>query len=290
MIRDFEYHRPGDLAEAGRLLGALPHAHILAGGTDLLVDAESGIRDVRHVVSLRGITGLDGIEEREGLVSIGSACTAASIQASTVLRNCFPELVELVGVFACPQVRTVATAGGNICSAVPCGDFPALLMALDASVELVSPKGSRRVALRDFFTGPRETVRDPVEILTRIMVPLKAPTAAACYMKYQRRASNSLAVTGVAALLDLRDSRCHTARIVLGAVAPVHLPADRAALHLKGKEPTRETIEEAAELAAAAARPITDIRGGDDYRRQLVRVLCRRVLLRIVEQLRKEAR
>lgn len=283
MLPAFEYHRPASLPQACRLLNRLPEAWVLAGGTDLLVDLSNGLKVARNVISLRGINGLEEIREiKEGL-SIGAACTARRIESSPLIGSHFPELVELVQVFASPPVRTLATVGGNLCSAVACGDFPVLLIALGARVELISTEGKRRLDLGDFFSGNRRTMRRRDEVLSRILVPLKPPTAQAVYLKFQRRASNSLAVAGVAVYLDLQEGICRKARVVLGAVAPTPLVAAAAAAALEGNRPDEDTITRAAELARKAARPISDLRGSAEYRRELVEVLTRRALQKVID-------
>ncbi len=286
MLKTFDYHRPDNLKEACRLLAEIPEAQVLAGGTDLLVDLEAGLRRAQHVISLKGIPALDRIRETDTQLSLGAACTARTLQLSPVLEHHFPEIIDMLADFASPQVRTRATVGGNICSAVPCADLPVILIALGAEVELVSGQGSRVILLKEFFTGPREMALQKGEILTRILVPKKPPTAAACYLKYQRRDSNSLAVAGVATYLDIRDGICRETRIVLGAVAPTPLLARRAGASLKGKKVDEEAIEQAASLAREEARPITDVRGTADYRRELVAVLTGRALKQVVEKLK----
>lgn len=281
-MRDFEYHRPGDLKEACALLAELDEPQVLAGGTDLLVDIDSGIRRASHVISLSRLDELSLIEQVDSKISIGSGCTAQMVEESRLIREEFPELAGMVQMFASPQVRTRATVGGNICSAVACADFPVILMALGAGVELVSSKGVRQVALKDFFVHNRETVRRPDEILTRIFLTPMPSGASARYEKFRRRSSNSLAVASVGVYVHLERERCLEARIVLGAVAPTPLMAVKAARFLKGKAVTGEVIAGAAERAKGEAKPITDVRGTREFRRELVSVLTRRALEKCV--------
>ncbi|MFQ6615732.1 MAG: FAD binding domain-containing protein [Fidelibacterota bacterium] len=281
-MKNFHYHRPADLNEACSLLAGLQEAQVLAGGTDLLVDIDSGIRQASHVISLKGLEELSLIEKVDSTIFIGSGCTAHMVERSPLVRETLPELAGMVVTFASPQVRTRATVGGNICSAVACGDFPVILMALGAEVELVSSKGIRRVSLKDFFIDNRETIRRGDEILTRIVVPSKPPGAAARYEKFRRRASNSLAVVSVAAYVHLEGGKCVEARIVLGAVAPTPLMAEKASRFLEGKALTGEVIAGAAQRAKSEAKPITDVRGTREFRRDLVDVLVRRAIRKCV--------
>ena len=278
MPASYEYHRPRDLAEACRLLAELPEAHVLAGGTDLLFDIDADVRRAQHVVSVQELDDLSQIRAADDGLSIGAGCTASEVQASALVQEHFPEMAEIVFDFASPQVRNRATVAGNICSAVPCSDFPVILISLGASVELQSQRGPRIVRLLEFFTGPRQTVRETDEILTRILIPKKKPGSGAAYLKFQRRASNSLSVASAAAFLATADGVCSEARIVLGAVAPIPLLAREASASLAGQPVTAETIEQAAAIAREEAMPITDVRGSVDFRRELVQVLTRRAL------------
>jgi carbon-monoxide dehydrogenase medium subunit len=289
MPQTYEYHRPGDTAEACRLLAELRDAQVLAGGTDLLFDLEAGLRRARHVVSLKQIDELKQIHDQKERISIGAGCTAREVQSSPLVGKFFPEITEMVVTFASPQIRARATVAGNICSAVPCGDFPVILIALGAEAELSSTRGTRRVMLAEFFAGPRETVRETDELLTRILIPKKPPGSGACHSKFQRRASNSLAVASAGVFLRVENGTCREARVVLGAVAPVPLLAERAGDALTGKTPSPETIARAAEIARDEARPISDVRGSEGFRRELVYVLTHRALTRVVEKLERQS-
>ena len=284
MPANYEYHRPRDLAEACRLLAELPEAHVLAGGTDLLFDIDADVRRAQHVISVQDLEDLRHIRTTDDGLSIGAGCTASDVQDSALVREHFPEMSEIVSEFASPQVRNRATVAGNICSAVPCGDFPVILISLGASVELESERGSRAVKLVEFFTGPRETVRETDEILTRILIPGKRPGSGVAYLKFQRRASNSLAVASAGAFLALADGTCNEARVVLGAVAPIPLLAQKASAALEGEPVSPEAIARAAAIARDEAMPITDVRGSVDFRRELVQVLTQRALTQALER------
>jgi CO/xanthine dehydrogenase FAD-binding subunit len=277
-VPDYDYHRATTLDGACRLLEELPGAQILAGGTDLVVDVDTGIRQAEHLVSVRDIPELRQIELQEHRLSIGAGCTATEVERSDLIREHLPELAEMVVKFASPQIRNRATLAGNICSAVACGDFPPVLMALGGSVELLSRAGRREVLLEDFFVGNRQTVRKESELITRIFVALKPDGAAADYQKFRRRAANSLGVASVAVYLELKDGICRAARIVLGAVAPTPMLATRASKFLEGGPVDASAIEKAADLAREEARPINDLRATAEYRRDLVQVLTMRAI------------
>jgi carbon-monoxide dehydrogenase medium subunit len=259
-------------------MAELPQVQVLAGGTDLLVDVDSGLRQAENVVAINDISELKKIRLVDDKLSIGAVCRAAAVESDALVREHLPELAAMVLLFASPQIRNRATLAGNICSAVPCGDFPPMLMSLGAEIELCSSRGSRLLPLREYFVGNRETVRQSDEILTRILVPMKPERAAATYLKFRRRASNSLALVSVAAYLELSDDVCNQARIVLGSVAPIPLAATEAGASLEGKTIDDATITAAAEIASHESQPISDLRGSEQYRRQLVRVLTERAV------------
>ncbi len=283
-----ELHEPTDLAQAADLLARFPgRARLLAGGTDLIVDLKSARTSAEHLVSLNRIESLRGIENQSGL-RIGAMTTIAEIERSPLIGGPFVALREAARQMASPQVRHLATIGGNIASAVPCADLPPVLGVLDAALVLWSPGGSRRVALTEFFIGPRQTIRREEELLVAILVPAPRPRFGAAYERFALREGNSIAVASVAASLTLgRNDSITAARIMLGAVAPVPLPVRDAEPVLCGRR-LDEGIDRAAEVAMEAAQPISDVRGSAAFRRRLVGVLTRRAL-RAAHQRAREA-
>jgi carbon-monoxide dehydrogenase medium subunit len=160
-----------------------------------------------------------------------------------------------------------------------CADLPPILTAMNAAVTLWSPQGERDVALEDFFTGPRETVRRDDEVLTAIRVPKRPPGFGAAYARFAQRDGNAIAVAGVAASLLLEGGdTVREARVVLSAVAPVPKLVRAAGDALAGRRPDEQAFRAAATAARVAAEPISDVRGSADFRRDLVEVLTRRAL------------
>ncbi len=279
-VPDVELHEAATLTEAGALLKRLaPPVRLLAGGTDLLVDLKTGRINAQHLVSLRRVPGLRGVAESAEGLQIGALTTIAQLLASPAVRGRYAALHDAASQMAAPQVRNLATVGGNLASAVPCADLPPILMAMNALVRLWSPTGERDVPLDQFFTGPRQTARRDDEVLTAVLVPNPPPRFGAAYARFALRDGNAIAVAAVAAslLLDL-DGTVHDARIVLGAVAPVPLFAQDAAKTLLNAPPNEEAFQRAAAAAMAAAQPISDVRGSAEFRRELVGVLTKRAL------------
>ncbi|MEW6249922.1 MAG: xanthine dehydrogenase family protein subunit M [Planctomycetota bacterium] len=279
-LPDFQLHEPATLDEAAALLVRYGRAaRVLAGGTDLLVDLKTGRVRVGHLIALRRLEALRGVRETAAGVSIGALTTITELAAAPLVLARLPALADAAAEMAGPQIRNVATVGGNIASAVPCADLPPVLIALGASVVLVSGAGRRELPLEGFFRGPRQTLSRDEEMLVEVRVPHQPPCSGAAYARLGLRAGNAIPVAAVAASLSLdRDGRVAAARIVLGAVAPVPRLVPAAAEALSGRPASEERFAAGARLAREAAEPISDVRGSAEYRRALVEVLARRAL------------
>jgi len=278
-LPDFDYYAPETLKEACSLLARLNGgASVLAGGTDLLSHMKNELISPKALVSLRRIKGLDTIAyvAEKGLV-IGARATHNDLAGSQVLRERYPALPETARVMANNQIRNRGTIGGNIVSAVPSADLPPILIALGASVVIEGPNGTRTVLLEQFFVGPRCSIIAADEVLAGIVIPDQATTGSA-YCKFGLRRSGALAVVGVAASVVADGASVTQARIVLGAVAPTPLRARQAEKLLAGNAVTESLLEEAGRSAANECRPISDIRGPEEYRRDMVRVFTKRAL------------
>jgi len=278
---DFTLYDPVSISEALDLLrrhgdGALP----LAGGTDLLVRIKKGLVRPRVLVNLKGIAALDGMRMEGGRVSLGPLVTLAAVAKSPVLREHVPVLVETAGRMASVQIRNLATVGGNIGNASPAADLGPPLAALDAAVQVSGAGGVREAKVADFLTGPGVCARAPDELITGVSVPACGPGERAVYLKYSLRRAHDIALVGVAVWLRLADGIIEDCRIALGAVGPTVVRAREAENALRGASVAGVPLAEAGELAAAAARPIDDVRAKAAYRREITRVLVARALAR----------
>jgi carbon-monoxide dehydrogenase medium subunit len=279
----FEYHAPASVAKALDLMAQYKNSgRFIAGGTDLLVAMKKREITPRHLISLSGIAALKGITlDKKGGVKIGALTTLAEIERSDIIQKQFLPLRDAIDVMASAQVRSLATIGGNLCSAVPSADTAPPLIALNASLKLVGPRGDRNVPVEAFFTGPKETIRKANEILTAIMIPKIDTVSAGCYLKLMRRHAMDLAIVGVAAYLklDREKKTCLEARIALGAVAPTPIRVPEVEALLINKAIDEKVIKEAARLAGMQCRPISDIRASLEYRCSMVEVLTRRAVM-----------
>ena len=279
-VPDIELHETATLEEAAALMNRYaPDARLLAGGTDLLVDLKTARVSVGHLVSIKRIDALRGVSETDGSLRIGALTTITQLDRAPIVQQRFPSLLEATRQMAAPQIRNVATVGGNIASAVPCADLPPILTAMNASVVLWSPAGERDVPLETFFVGARQTVRRADEVLTAVLVPQQPPGFGAAYARFALRDGNAIAVAAVAAglLLD-GNNTVRDARIVLGAVAAIPKLVESAGGALVDQSPDEGAFRRAADAAMEAAEPISDVRGSADFRRELVGVLTRRAL------------
>lgn len=295
-LPDIELHQPRTLEEACETLARCgADARPLAGGTDLLVDLKTGRLRVGHLVSLRQIPGLSGAAEHNGGLRIGALTTITQLDRRLRAAPRFACLREATTQMAGPQIRNLATVGGNLAAAVPCADLPPILTAMNATVALWScapdsrgqaagdtrgrAGNERLVPLEAFLAGPRQTVRREDEVLTEVRVPRPPPGFGAAYARFALRDGNAIAVAAVAASLRLDEAGVvRAARVVLGAVAPVPLLVDQVERVLVGRPAEEQTFAAVAELARDAAQPISDVRGSADFRRELVEVLTRRAL------------
>jgi CO/xanthine dehydrogenase FAD-binding subunit len=278
-MKPFEYFAPATLPEACQLLAAHNgEARVIAGGTDLLLKMKAGTLRAapQAVVNIKRLPELRGISNLQSLISIGALTTLEALRRSPLLREHFPALVQAANTMASVQVRNLATVGGNLCNAAPSADLAPILIALEAVAVISGPPGERRVPLDEFFVGPGQTVLAPGELLLAIEVP--PPAGRSLYLKHAPRQHMDIAVVGVGLSLQLEAGCCESARVVLGAVAPIPWRARRAEAELTGGRLTADRIGRAARLAAEEAQPIDDVRGTAWYRRRMVEVLTRRGL------------
>ncbi len=288
-MRPFEYFEPATLADTVALLGRYNgQAHILAGGTDLLVEIKEQLKQPDYIVNIKKISGLDRLsyDEADGL-RMGALVTVRRIETSPLVQAKYGGLAQAARDLASIQVRCRATVAGNICRASPSADTLPPLIADGAVVKLFGPQGERVIPLEAFFTGPGKTVLARDEVLTEIAVPAPPPQTGKVYLKHGRRKAMELATVGVAVSLTLTGDVCQEVRIVLGAVAPTPLCARQAETVLRGQVVDEAAISAVAEAAQAESRPISDVRSSADYRREMVRVLTARAVQQAVKAGRK---
>lgn len=276
-MKKFDYYQPRSLKEAFTLMERCGgRARYIAGGTDLIVRIKQKAVQTDALISLRGIESLGGLHVNGGL-SLGSMTLFRELERSGSLAKSYPALVQAASVLANPQVRNVATIGGNLCNAAPSADCAPPLLVLDATLVLEGPGGERRIGVEDFFGGPGATCMNSSEILTHIEVPLPGRTTGMCFLKIGR-VSQDIAVANAAALVVMEGKKCRKCRLSAGAVAPVPLRLKEVETLLEGQEITPELLEEVARATSRAVHPITDVRSTEAYRRHISGVLVKRAI------------
>ena len=275
MLNITAYHCPTTISEAGALLADEGRA-IIAGGTDLLVNPRYMV-GVREVVDIRKL-GLDYIHRQEDWLIIGAGTTMRTVaRHPEVQALASGVLAQGAALCASPNIRNTATLAGNVASALPSADTPPPLLTLDAQVVLVGTQGERVVPLEQFFLGPGKSVCQR-EMIRELRIPLEN-TSAMCGGFYKIfRTAEDISIVNAAASLVIHDGIITSARLVVGAVAPIPLRVRRAEEALVGRSPTEETLQRAAEIARAETRPISDQRASADYRRRVSGVAALRAL------------
>ena len=272
MPSELGYQAPATVEEA-LALQAESGAAFLLGGTDLLPQIRAGRRRPRHLIDLKRIGALAGIRETgDGGLAIGAAVPMADVETHPAVLARFPLLAECVATVGAWPLRQRATLAGNVCNASPAADAAIALLALDALFTVASAAGTRTVEAAGFFRGPGRTALLPGELLTGIRLPAASAGLSGRYLRLSRRKGMDLAT--VAVLVGRRDGPLPAWRIGLVAVAPTPLRVRAAEQLLEAKGAA--AADEAAEVAVDACRPIDDVRGSADYRREMVGVLVRR--------------
>jgi CO/xanthine dehydrogenase FAD-binding subunit len=275
IAHQFEYVKPGTLREGIKTLARYGNrAQVLAGGTDLigLISDDKLLPEV--VVDIKGIAGLDKIEFKNGVLTIGALVTFSDLRDSPVIAKKFPVIREMTGWLASVGIRNRATMVGNLCSAVPCCDSGPILQVYDASVLIAGPNGKCKVPLSEWFVGPRKTVLKRGEIATGVAVPLPKKKHGACFVKLRRYEGENLAQASVTVLTLAGKSY----RVSFGAVAPRPIRSEKIEALLEGRELTDDLIRQAVKLLPEEIVPITDIRATKDYRLHMTGVMLERGL------------
>ncbi|MEU9801311.1 FAD binding domain-containing protein [Streptomyces sp. NPDC051000] len=260
---DSVFLRPGDLSEALRLLRERPDAVVVAGSTDWGVEVNIRARRARCVIAVDRLPELRELRVESDHVEIGAAQTLTEIERR--LDGTVPLLAELFPQFASRLIRNSATLGGNLGTGSPIGDSPPVLLALEASLVLAGADGEREVPLADYFTGYRQSVRRPDELIRAVRVPLPLSPVTA-FHKIAKRRFDDISSVAVAFALDIEGRIVRKARIGLGGVAATPIRAFATEAALEGKPWEAQTVEAAARVLGAQGTPMDDHRASAGYR------------------------
>ncbi|NJC95043.1 MAG: carbon monoxide dehydrogenase [Anaerolineales bacterium] len=287
-MQSFDYEAPQGISEVIQLLaGKNGGARILAGGTDLLVQLREGRRNARLVIDVKNIPELTQItfDPKNGL-RIGAATSCSQICSDPNVSEHFPGLVDAIHLIGGVQIQNRASVGGNLCNASPAADAIPALIVHEAVCHITGLNGTRTLPVEEFCVAPGKNALESGEFLTSISIPTTKERFGAGYLRFIPRNEMDIAVVGAGAsvVLDSDRKRFVSARIALGAVAPTPLLASDAGAFLAGKAVTRENVKEAARMAQAVAKPITDLRGTAEHRKHLCAVLVERALDKAIER------
>jgi carbon-monoxide dehydrogenase medium subunit len=283
VLRPFTLHRPDTAEEACGLLAQLGEDSApYAGGTELLLLMKLGLLRPRHLVDLKRLAGFDAIRTEGGELVIGAAVTHRMVERSGLVQSRWPIVASVARQIANVRVRNVGTLGGNLAFADPHSDLATLLLALQARVELVSPRGRRELAVAEFVRGPWDTARQADEILASVRLASWPPGAVASYVKFGVHERPTLGIALV--LVPGRDGGTRApvadARLAIGCVNPRPARAAKAEARLRGGgvADLEDVSAEVAALAAASVDAADDLHGSADYKREMVAVFVRRAL------------
>lgn len=272
-----EYERATSIEHALALLARYgPDARVLAGGHSLIPMMKLRLAQPEMLVDVNGLTGLRYIRVADGQLCIGALSRHADLLESALAGQYFPILTDAERVIADPIVREWGTVGGALCQADPSEDLSAAFAALKGTMVIRGTDASRMVSVRDFHTGPYETVVAAAELLTEIRLPIRAGGGSS-YMKVARRVGD-WPVGAAGAALWLAGEIVEDVGIGLAAVGARNFAAGEAEDYLRGKPATEEHLARAGEIAAAGCSPVSDQRGPADYKQHLARELTVRAL------------
>jgi 4-hydroxybenzoyl-CoA reductase subunit beta len=319
-LPQFKLLRPRSLQEAVECLGKHASLRVLAGGTDLIPSMRQKLFEPEFVLDIRHIAELKGIRPHSGAgVEIGALTPLSTIERSAFLRDHYPVLTEAAATVASPVLRNMGTIGGNICLDTRClwynqsltwrkgcgfcikkdgdlchvapggakcwaafsGDTPPALLCLNAEVEIAGPSGTRRMPLREFYTGIGDNYRKLAanELLTRVFLPEASADYRGIYRKLRIRGSIDYPLAGVAVVMKRSNGHVSNAQVAITAVNPAPMLVAKAGPLLEGKMVDEALAEAVGELAAKIAKPLTTSALTPEYRREMIRVFTKRAVL-----------
>jgi len=274
------YSRAGSVQEAIGLLQENPEAHLIAGGTDVLVKMQKGKAQFDHLIDIHDIAELNFISENDdGDLAIGPLSCFTDVAESALIRKHIPVLSEAILTIGGPQVRNMATIGGNLCNGVPSADSATPLIALNATVTIEGPDGSRQMPLEDFFLGPSRVALAHHEIMTAIAV--SRDNYAGYYghfYKYAMRDAMDIATIGCSAVCKVENKVLTDLRLAYGVAAPVPIRCKDTEDKIRGRKLSTQLLNDIAEAVQDDVSPRTSWRAAQDFRLQIIATLAHRVV------------
>jgi carbon-monoxide dehydrogenase medium subunit len=279
----FEYFAPTTLDEALEILGRYDEgeAKVLAGGMSLIPVMKLRFAEPRALVDINRIGGLETLAEEDGRLRIGALVRHKTCEQSELLKGRYGALGEAAPQISDPIVRNLGTVAGSLAHADPQGDWGSVMLAVRANVVACSAEGERTIPIDELLQGPFTTSLQANEIITEVSVP-DPGRAGGTYLKLERKVGD-FATVGVAVHVTMSNGTVEQAGIALTGVGPTNIRAEAAEEALTAQALDDDAIEEAARLAASAAQPRTDVRGTEEYKRNVVRIFTARGLRKAKE-------
>ena len=274
------YHRAGSVEEAIRLLQEVPDARLIAGGTDVLVKLHKGKGRYHHLVDIHDIAELNFITlSDDGNIVIGPLTCFTRVSESSVVLKHIPVLSEAIGAIGGPQVRNMATIGGNLCNGVPSADSATPLIALNAQLTITGPEGPRQMPLEEFFLGPGSVALEPCEILTAIKVTRDNYAGYhGHFCKYAMRDAMDIATIGCSAVCRLKDGVLKDLRLAFGTAAPVPIRCKTAEKKARGRKVSQKLLDDISKTVVDDVSPRSSWRAAREFRLQIIATLAQRVV------------
>ena len=274
------YYSPQSLDEALNLLTEHKEsARLIAGGTDLLIEIERGVRSPQEIIDISRIPGLDTItQDEQRNIHLGPLVTHNQVVGSQLCKELAFPLVKACWEVGAPQIRNRGTVAGNLVTASPANDTITPLWAMGASVTLQNARSRRTLPFTEFFQGVRQTALKSDEMIVDVSFPAMSPYQVGTFLKLGLRRAQAISIVNVAVVLNMLGDTVTGAQIALGSVAPTIVRAENAERFLSGKVLTPEVMAHAGELTAQTIAPISDVRGSAEYRRYMVATLTRHAL------------
>lgn len=284
------YLQPTSLEEALSLLHKYGEtARIVAGGTDVLVELQRGVKPTSTLIDVTALRDLKYVRSENGSIALGALATHNDVLRSPLCWQYALPLAQACREIGAPQIRTRATIAGNVITASPANDTITPLIALNAEAILMNSDGERNVPLKDFYLGVRRTVLKPGELLREIRIPTLPVSARALFLKLGLRQAQAISVINVAFVLIFEDEYIRDAQITLGCLAPTIVHASNVEAYLKGKQLVPAVCQEAGILATKEVKPIDDIRASATYRHNTLAALITHGLQQLATQTKPAA-
>ncbi|MGA2461742.1 MAG: xanthine dehydrogenase family protein subunit M [Candidatus Bathyarchaeia archaeon] len=285
MLPKFDYLAPQTIEETLTLLNEhRGDAKLLAGGTDIIVNLRARQEHAKYLIDIKDVKELQHISfDEKGGLTLGAAVTLNQLIHHDMVSKIYPILGEAASTIGDYEIRNRATLVGNICNASPAADTAPALLILDATVNVSSTAGKRKVPIREFFTGVKKTSLVGNELVTSVNVPIPPEKSQAGYLKARRTTGEDVAVIGVAGLVAPNGKDAKSVRLAYASLAPTPVRAYDAEKIFEKRKPVNQLLDEAMPAVMKVVSPISDVRAGKEYRANLVRVLTKRLVQRLWE-------